>query len=676
MRAGEVPTLFTNGSVLGMMLPTDFSKAKSVDAEYQCLMLDCWTGQYLNVDDDAIKSTLVMKKLSPGALAVKGFQRKMMRGTFCFDGANNLIWGVRYDGEVLLEYNNPGRKVRVQDENPFVCDNDTKQFGVGEGPGCVTASYRVLEFLSDCASNMNDEDGTDAADPQSQTVPFLVKALSQDELSQLSEDEKVTVLSLPGKIIHQAAASEFWQAITWEAHALALSTTSLAGLNLRQQLEQALALIDQCKKDVISTSGVAIVATWMRQLQRNVQSASVSELTSEEVTLSFEKLFATVIELELSRIRSVSQPAAGLPSSKLNDSGVRPNIVALQNSIVQSIFAHASSSSVAFDAAVSVFKKLCHCVEAIASQALTVCQESREDLESLEKELRCGGLLPMASMVFSCALLMLGEGDVENSGSQRAAHQHLFSIVKKDSSELVQCLQPLEQLATMYSASREARVEETTMSVTKAVVVESTHHYDNDMNVRTELRIPGAKKITITFDSRCRTEHDYDYVTFYKSKSGDDYYGVQKYSGRDDNFNWPGVGSNPPLVIETDQVFVGFRSDSSNTDWGYRFTAVGELPEKKVVVRKFWLCALADLARSVVDEIPRQLIDATVFVPIDANEAQNDENLQIADPDEQDVSVLKLLRDFIQPSPDSDAAKVVLALQKKRSVPRFQNAFA
>lgn len=36
---------------------------------------------------------------------------------------------------------------------------------------------------------------------------------------------------------------------------------------------------------------------------------------------------------------------------------------------------------------------------------------------------------------------------------------------------------------------------------------------------------------------------------------------------------WPGAGNNPPLIVHSDEFVVYFRSDGSNNDWGWRFTA-------------------------------------------------------------------------------------------------------
>ncbi|CAK4333553.1 unnamed protein product, partial [Aphanomyces euteiches] len=82
--------------------------------------------------------------------------------------------------------------------------------------------------------------------------------------------------------------------------------------------------------------------------------------------------------------------------------------------------------------------------------------------------------------------------------------------------------------------------------------MESPHEYQNNMHVLNELRIPGATKLSITFDPRSSTEYGYDYVTFFKDDTQTAYYGEEKYSGRGEEHNWPGVGDNPPLVIEAE----------------------------------------------------------------------------------------------------------------------------
>ncbi|ETW06738.1 hypothetical protein H310_02903 [Aphanomyces invadans] len=125
-----------------------------------------------------------------------------------------------------------------------------------------------------------------------------------------------------------------------------------------------------------------------------------------------------------------------------------------------------------------------------------------------------------------------------------------------------------------------------------SVEMESAHEYSNDMHELKELRLDGATSMTITFDSRSRTELNYDYVTFYHDRTCTAYYGEEKYSGRDSSYNWPGVGHNPPLVIESDSCYVLFHSDGSTVDWGFKFTAVANVCENNMSLELHWLVAV------------------------------------------------------------------------------------
>ena len=86
----------------------------------------------------------------------------------------------------------------------------------------------------------------------------------------------------------------------------------------------------------------------------------------------------------------------------------------------------------------------------------------------------------------------------------------------------------------------------------KTLVFESPHPYTSNMDTFKEVSLPGATEIVIQFDSQSRTENGCDYVKFYKDVSKTAYWGAEKYSGRNNEFNWPGVAGREPLVIPGD----------------------------------------------------------------------------------------------------------------------------
>jgi hypothetical protein len=102
---------------------------------------------------------------------------------------------------------------------------------------------------------------------------------------------------------------------------------------------------------------------------------------------------------------------------------------------------------------------------------------------------------------------------------------------------------------------------------------ESPHPYPNNSDVVHQISVPGSVQLEIVFHPRCKTEGGCDYVRFVLPDGrvvGDD-----KYTGRGGSAHWAGVGSIPALVVEGSEVEARFHSDSSENDWGYKFTAQG-----------------------------------------------------------------------------------------------------
>jgi len=100
------------------------------------------------------------------------------------------------------------------------------------------------------------------------------------------------------------------------------------------------------------------------------------------------------------------------------------------------------------------------------------------------------------------------------------------------------------------------------------VVVESEHPYLNDTNKMYTISIPGASSIKLQFDSRSRTEDNYDYVTLYKDAA------KSAWIGPKEKFCGTSFGTDS-FEVAQDQVFVWFHSDGSNNDWGFRLVASG-----------------------------------------------------------------------------------------------------
>ncbi len=110
--------------------------------------------------------------------------------------------------------------------------------------------------------------------------------------------------------------------------------------------------------------------------------------------------------------------------------------------------------------------------------------------------------------------------------------------------------------------------------VVSSQVVESPHPYLDSQDVTHAIKLPDESAVSsieymeVTFDSRCRTESNCDYVSFWQDGTRQ---GLQKYHGRDPGV-WAGVGATEVLRVKGSCMEARFHSDGSNNDWGYKFT--------------------------------------------------------------------------------------------------------
>uniref|UniRef100_A0A8D2ZEM8 Zinc finger ZZ-type and EF-hand domain containing 1 n=1 Tax=Scophthalmus maximus TaxID=52904 RepID=A0A8D2ZEM8_SCOMX len=93
--------------------------------------------------------------------------------------------------------------------------------------------------------------------------------------------------------------------------------------------------------------------------------------------------------------------------------------------------------------------------------------------------------------------------------------------------------------------------------------MESPHNYENSRHETSIFACPGATSFEVEFDERCETEKRYDYLEFTDSRGGKVRYDMK-------------VGSEKwPKKVTFDagpQLQFLFHSDSSNNEWGYKFT--------------------------------------------------------------------------------------------------------
>lgn len=98
------------------------------------------------------------------------------------------------------------------------------------------------------------------------------------------------------------------------------------------------------------------------------------------------------------------------------------------------------------------------------------------------------------------------------------------------------------------------------VSQKKSILLESPHPYRDNIDEVTEISIPGATELLISFDPQTKTEANYDFICFHKDSSRSEHWGQEKYSGT----AWPGVAGLPPLRIPASCCWMRFCSDGSN----------------------------------------------------------------------------------------------------------------
>ncbi|KAM9348292.1 zinc finger ZZ-type and EF-hand domain-containing protein 1 [Symphorus nematophorus] len=93
--------------------------------------------------------------------------------------------------------------------------------------------------------------------------------------------------------------------------------------------------------------------------------------------------------------------------------------------------------------------------------------------------------------------------------------------------------------------------------------VESPHNYENSRHETTIYACPGATSFEVEFDERCETEKRYDYLEFTDSRGG-----KVRYDMKVGTEKWP----KKVTFDAGPQLQFLFHSDSSNNEWGYKFT--------------------------------------------------------------------------------------------------------
>ncbi|MED6251647.1 hypothetical protein ATANTOWER_000902, partial [Ataeniobius toweri] len=139
------------------------------------------------------------------------------------------------------------------------------------------------------------------------------------------------------------------------------------------------------------------------------------------------------------------------------------------------------------------------------------------------------------------------------------------SVLLKSFSSLVELLKRLSSdTGDIFSkVDQESSHQPQKPVVLRTWNMESPHNYENSRHETTVFACPGATSFEVEFDERCETEKRYDYLEFTDSRGGKVRYDMK-------------VGSEKwPKKVTFDagpQLQFLFHSDSSNNEWGYKFT--------------------------------------------------------------------------------------------------------
>ncbi|CAG9330091.1 unnamed protein product [Blepharisma stoltei] len=140
-------------------------------------------------------------------------------------------------------------------------------------------------------------------------------------------------------------------------------------------------------------------------------------------------------------------------------------------------------------------------------------------------------------------------------------------------------------------------------SLTPLTVESPSHPYKNFMDIDQEIRIPGAKSLSIVFDPQCETCPNQDRLTFYKTPGK--YDTIKIISGRGGETNWA------PFEVEGEVVCLFFRPNSESANyWGYKFYVIPENPPSAITWNP-WPAMWVLNKISSMSPMPKELMEIT-----------------------------------------------------------------
>ncbi|KAL0246384.1 hypothetical protein GEMRC1_007596 [Eukaryota sp. GEM-RC1] len=127
------------------------------------------------------------------------------------------------------------------------------------------------------------------------------------------------------------------------------------------------------------------------------------------------------------------------------------------------------------------------------------------------------------------------------------------------------------------------------------------HPYNNDQDYTDSCVFAGAEYLMLEFDAQCATERRYDSLTISRRPNQQDVVGT--YSGTRAN-DWP----DTPIKVLGDSIYMKFKTDGSNTEWGYKFTVKAFGTGLDPFPKFDWLVDLSSLLGSLIGKLGFNLI--------------------------------------------------------------------
>ena len=152
------------------------------------------------------------------------------------------------------------------------------------------------------------------------------------------------------------------------------------------------------------------------------------------------------------------------------------------------------------------------------------------------------------------------------------------------------------------------------VTVDSSLYPESSHNYSNNISQTKTLTVPGATKLVLTFNSSSYTESNYDYVYVLDGAENQ----IAKYSGN---------LANIVVTVPGDTVKIKLTSDSSNVNYGYKFSSiqaeVGMIHPETAAPSCAPTCTEPGFSDGVVCAICGEVITQQVEIPATGHDTVN-----------------------------------------------------